>query len=115
MRLIRCCMAPSLADALRGRLEAIGPIGASALIGCRGVSDNVVTRELGFRAPRGRLAALRGELQQVCVELGVGCDIEERRGLLRARLLVLVRGTERDVAALAEYARVKGWETWAPR
>jgi hypothetical protein len=75
------------------------------------VTEKVVTRELHFKAPRRRRAPLRDELQQVCVELGLGCEIEERLGLRYARLLVLVRGAEEGVAALVDYARVQGWET----
>jgi len=75
------------------------------------VGDDVVTREIGFKAPRRGREAMRRELQQVCVELGLGCEFEERRRLIGVRLLVLVRGTEEGVAALVEYARSQGWKT----
>ena len=58
-----------------------------------------------------RRSALRRELQQVCVELGLGCEIDERRRLLTTRLHVLVRGTREGVDALLDYARVSGWST----
>jgi hypothetical protein len=107
-------MGPSIAHPPAGRLEANGRAAAAHIRRIARVADEVVTRELHFKASRRRRAALRDELQQVCVELGLGCEIEERVGLRHARLLVLVRGTERDVAALADYARVRGWETWSP-
>jgi hypothetical protein len=74
--------------------------------------DEVVTRELGFAVGLLRRSAFRRELQQVCVELGLGCEIEERRRLLSTRLRVLVRGTREGVDALVDYARVSGWSTW---
>jgi hypothetical protein len=76
------------------------------------VGDEVVTRELGFSIGLMRRAAFRRELQQVCVELGIGCEIAERRGLLRTRYHVLVRGTSEGVDALVDYARVSGWTRW---
>ncbi len=48
----------------------------------------------------------------MCVELGLGCDIDERTRLLTTRVRVLVRGTREGVDALVEYARVSGWSTW---
>jgi hypothetical protein len=75
--------------------------------------DEVITRELGFAVGLLRRSAFRRELQQVCVELGLGCEIDERRRLLSTRLLVLVRGTREGVDALIDYARVSGWATWS--
>jgi hypothetical protein len=75
--------------------------------------DEVITRELGFAVGLLRRSAFRRELQQVCVELGLGCEIDERRRLLSTRLLVLVRGTREGVDALVDYARVSGWATWS--
>jgi hypothetical protein len=77
------------------------------------VDDDIVTRELGFSVGFRKRAAFRHELQQVCVELGLGCEIEERRRLVSARFLVLVRGSREGVDALMDYARVAGWSTWA--
>jgi hypothetical protein len=77
------------------------------------VNDEVVTRELGFATSTLRRSAFRRELQQVCVELGIGCEIAERRGLLTTRFHVLVRGTAEGVDALVDYARVSGWSTWS--
>ena len=77
-----------------------------------GAGDEVITRELGFAVGLLRRTAFRRELQQVCVELGLGCDIDERTRLLTTRLRVLVRGTREGVDALVEYARVSGWSTW---
>jgi hypothetical protein len=71
--------------------------------------DEVVTRELVLAVGPLRRSALRRELQQVCVELGLGCEIDERRRLLTTRLHVLVRGTRAGVDALLDYARVSGW------
>ena len=59
-----------------------------------------------------RRAAFRRELQQVCVELGLGCEIDEHRRLLTTRVQVLVRGSREGVDALLDYARVSGWSTW---
>jgi hypothetical protein len=73
------------------------------------VGDEVVTRELGFSVGLMRRASFRREFQQVCVELGIGCEIAERRGLLRTHFHVLVRGTAESVDALVDYARVSGW------
>jgi hypothetical protein len=75
--------------------------------------DEVITRELGFAVGLLRRSAFRRELQQVCVELGLGCEIDERRRLLSTRLRVLVRGTREGVDALVDYARVSGWATWS--
>jgi hypothetical protein len=75
--------------------------------------DEVVTREFGFAVGPLRRSALRRELQQVCVELGLGCEIDEHRRLLTTRLRVLVRGTREGVDALVDYARVSGWSTWS--
>jgi hypothetical protein len=76
------------------------------------VDDEVITRELGFSVGLLRRTAFRRELQQVCVELGLGCEIDEHRRLLTARFRVLVRGTPEGVDALIDYARVSGWSTW---
>jgi hypothetical protein len=73
------------------------------------VDDEVVTRELRFAVGMRRRTAVRRELQQVCVELGLGCEIDERRRLLTARMHVLVRGSPAGVDALIDYARVSGW------
>ena len=73
----------------------------------------VITRELGFAVGLMRRSAFRRELQQVCVELGLGCEIDESRRLLSTRLRVLVRGTREGVDALVDYARVSGWATWS--
>lgn len=73
------------------------------------MSDDVITRELSFTASASRRSAFRRELQQVCVELGLGCEIDERRGLFRSRFRVLVRGTPEGVKALEDYAEVSGW------
>ena len=78
------------------------------------VSDDVVTRELTFQVRRTRRAAWRRELQQVCVELGLGCEVDEVARLLTSRFHVLVRGTEDAVAALLDYARVSDWQTVGP-
>ena len=75
--------------------------------------DEVITRELGFAVGLLRRSAFRHELQQVCVELGLGCEIDESRRLLSTRLRVLVRGTREGVDALVDYARVSGWSTWS--
>ena len=72
----------------------------------------MVTRELGFTVGLRRRATFRREVQQVCVELGLGCEIDERRRLLTTRIRVLVRGTREGVDALVDYARVSGWSTW---
>jgi hypothetical protein len=74
--------------------------------------DEVVTRELGFAVGLLRRTAFRRELQQVCVELGLGCDIDERTRLLTTHVTVLVRGTREGINALVDYARVSGWSTW---
>lgn len=76
------------------------------------MDDEIVTRELGFSVGVLRRAAFRRELQQVCVELGLGCEIDEERRLLTTRLRVLVRGSSEGVDALIDYARVSGWSTW---
>jgi hypothetical protein len=76
------------------------------------VGDEVITRELGFSAGLMRRAAFRREVQQVCVELGLGCEIDEHRRLLTARFRVLVRGSPEGVDALIDYALVSGWSTW---
>jgi hypothetical protein len=76
------------------------------------VDDEVVTRELGFAVSVLRREALRREIQQVCVELGLGCEIDEHRRGLRTRFRVLVRGSREGVDALIDYARVSGWSTW---
>jgi hypothetical protein len=73
--------------------------------------DEVVTRELGFAVGLLRRTTFRRELQQVCVELGLGCEIDERTRLLTTRVTVLVRGTRQGVDALIDYARVSGWST----
>ena len=77
------------------------------------LDDEVVTRELGFAVGLLRRTTFRRELQQVCVELGLGCEIDERTRLLTTRVTVLVRGTREGVDALVDYARVSGWATWA--
>ena len=76
------------------------------------VDDEVVTRELGFAVGSLRRATFRREVQQVCVELGLGCEIDERRRLLTTRVRVLVRGSREGVDALVDSARVSGWSTW---
>ena len=76
------------------------------------VDDEVVTRELGFAVGSLRRTTFRREVQQVCVELGLGCEIDERRRLLTTRVRVLVRGSREGVDALVDYARVSGWSTW---
>jgi hypothetical protein len=73
------------------------------------VDDEVVTRELGFSVSLRRRAAFQREIQQVCVELGLGCEMDEQRRLLRSRVRVLVRGTREGVDALLDYARISGW------
>jgi hypothetical protein len=75
-------------------------------------ADEVVTRELGFAVGLLRGATFRREVQQVCVELGLGCEIDERRRLLTTRVRVLVRGSREGVDALVDYARVSGWSMW---
>ena len=72
----------------------------------------MVTRELGFAVGWLRRDTFRREVQQVCVELGLGCEIDERRRLLTSRVRVLVRGSREGVDALVDYARVSGWSTW---
>ena len=76
------------------------------------VDDEVVTRELGFAVGLLRRTTFRRELQQVCVELGLGCEIDARTRLLTTHVTVLVRGTREGVDALVDYARVSGWSTW---
>ena len=76
------------------------------------MGDEVITRELGFSVGLLRRSAFRREVQQVCVELGLGCEIDEHRRLLTARFRVLVRGSPEGVDALIDYARVSGWSTW---
>jgi hypothetical protein len=76
------------------------------------LDDEVVTRELGFAVGLLRRATFRREVQQVCVELGLGCEIDERRRLLTTRVRVLVRGSREGVDALVDYARVTGWTMW---
>jgi hypothetical protein len=76
------------------------------------VDDEVVTRELGFAVGVLRRGPFRREVQQVCVELGLGCEIDEHRRLLTTRMSVLVRGSPEGVNALVDYARVSGWSTW---
>src|SRR5919197_6154277 len=78
-----------------------------------GVDDEVVTRELGFSVGLRRRAAFPREIQQVCVELGLGCEIQERRRLLSSRIRVLVRGSREGVDALLDYARISGWSMWS--
>ena len=68
-----------------------------------------MTRELGFSVSRRRRTAFLREIQQVCVELGVGCEIDERRRLLSTSVRVLVRGSREGVDALRDYARISGW------
>ena len=77
------------------------------------LDDEVVTREFGFAVGLLHRTTFRRELQQVCVELGLGCEIDERTRLLTTRVTVLVRGTRGGVDALVDYARVSGWSTWA--
>jgi hypothetical protein len=77
------------------------------------VDDEVVTRELGFAVGWLRREAFRREIQQVCVELGLGCEIDEHRRLLTTRFRVLVRGSREGIDALIDYARVSGWSTWS--
>ena len=73
------------------------------------MDEEVLTHELGFSVPWRRRAAFVRELQQVCVELGLGCEIDERRRLLSTRVRVLVRGSREGVDALLDYARISGW------
>ena len=73
------------------------------------MNDEVVTRELGFQVSRRRRTAFLREIQQVCVELGIGCEIDERRRLLTTRVRVLVRGSREGIDALLDYARISGW------
>jgi hypothetical protein len=73
------------------------------------VNDKVVTRELGFSVNRRRRTAFLREIQQVCVELGVDCEIDEHRRLLSTSVRVLVRGSREGVDALRDYARISGW------
>ena len=90
-----------------------GPTPTIAAVHDQGEADDeVITRELGFAIGHRRRTAFRRELQQVCVELGLGCDIDERTRLLNTRVQVLVRGTREGVDALVEYARVSGWKSW---
>ena len=77
------------------------------------MDDDVVTRELGFSVGLRRRAAFLREIQQVCVELGLGCEIDERRRLLGSRVHVLVRGSSEGVDALIDYARISGWSMWS--
>ena len=91
---------------LAGSTPTIGAVDDGA------VDDEVVTRELGFAVGILRGATFRREVQQVCVELGLGCEIDERRRLLTKRVRVLVRGSREGVDALVDYARVSGWSTW---
>ena len=77
------------------------------------VDHEVVTRELGFEVGVLRREAFRREMQQVCVELGLGCEIDDHRRLLTVRFRVLVRGSREGVDALIDYARVSGWSTWS--
>ncbi len=77
------------------------------------MDDEVVTRELGFSIGVLKASAFRREIQQVCVELGLGCEIDDQGGLISRRLRVLVRGTREGVDALVDYARVQGWSTWS--
>jgi hypothetical protein len=77
------------------------------------VDDEVVTRELGFSVGLRRRATFLREIQQVCVELGLGCEIDERRRLLSTRVRVLVRGSREGVDALLDYARISGWSVVA--
>ena len=79
----------------------------------RAIDDEVVTRELGFAVGLLRRTTFRRELQQVCVELGLGCEIDASTRLLTTRVRVLVRGTRKGVEALVDYARVSGWTTWS--
>jgi hypothetical protein len=76
------------------------------------VDDEVVTRELGFEVGVLRRDAFRREIQQVCVELGLGCEIDDHRRLLTTRFRVLLRGSREGIDALIAYARVSGWSTW---
>jgi hypothetical protein len=76
------------------------------------VDNEVVTRELGFEVGLLRRGAFRREVQQVCVELGLGCEIDDHLRFLRARFRVLVRGSREGIDALIDYARVSGWSTW---
>ena len=69
----------------------------------------MVTRELGFSVSLRQRAAFLREIQQVCVELGLGCEMDEQRRLLRSRVRVLVRGTREGVDALLDYARISEW------
>jgi hypothetical protein len=73
------------------------------------VDEDVVTRELSLEVGVLRRGSFRRELQQVCVELGCGCDVVEERRLLGSRFRVLVRGKDSDVDALLDYARISGW------
>jgi hypothetical protein len=73
------------------------------------VEEEVVTRELSFQMGAFRRVAFRREFQQVCVELGCGCDVEEQRRLLGSRFWILVRGRASDLDALLDYARISGW------
>jgi hypothetical protein len=73
------------------------------------VNDEVVTRELGFSVSRRRRTGFLREIQQVCVELGIGCEIDEHRRLLSTRVRVLVRGSREGIDALRDYAHISGW------
>jgi hypothetical protein len=75
------------------------------------VHEEVLTRELGFSVARRRRAAFLRELQQVCVELGLGCEMDEQRGLFKTEVHLLVRGSRSGIDALLDYARVSGWST----
>ena len=75
------------------------------------VDEEVLTHELGFSVARRRRAAFVRELQQVCVELGLGCEMDEQRGLFKTEVRVLVRGSRSGIDALLDYARVSGWST----
>lgn len=72
----------------------------------------MVTRELGFAVGLLHRTSFRRELQQVCVELGLGCEIDQSTRLLTTRMHVLVRGSREGVDALLDYAHVSGWSTW---
>ena len=73
-----------MAPARRARLHETDRFSPGRPLRSRGArrasnDDEVVTRELGFAVGLLRRATFRRELQQVCVELGLGCEIDERR------------------------------------
>src|SRR5512133_2417655 len=91
MRLMRWSMAPRMAPAAPARLHETdrflaGSTPTIAAVHDQGeAGDEVITRELGFAVGLLRRTAFRRELQRVCVELGLGCDIDARTRLLTTR------------------------------